>query len=386
MSVGVSGQNQASTGTSVSVTLSPASGSTLVVGAWSAHSSPVITDGTNTYTQQDARSYNGGFDFASLSYSQNITGGSLTITATANQSGPIAIWAVEVPSAKATGGLDGFAGAEVTGSTSTVTGPSVTTVAANATVLEFIAGGGNGAAAPNAATHGTLIDAVNGVFVVGGVSYQAAASAGSYSDTLTFPSQSFFDMVGYTVSVAPAAVTGYSLSSAYGSYALSGQPVAMAPSASILILLANSGTYNYIGAPAVSGYSLAAAAGSFAITGQAIGFSGITPYRLSAAAGSYAIAGVSASFSSSVIHLGQMPDLLGYLFDEALLILQQYKIYVPSALGYFSAFPYTLVFEPSNEPPSTVVAQSIPAGTLNIVANTPMTLTLSEFPMSVAAP
>jgi hypothetical protein len=79
-----------------------------------------------------------------------------------------------------------------------------------------------------------------------------------------------------------------------------------------------------------------------------------------------------------------MPNLIGYDYEDAFLILQQVNIFNPQALGYFGAFPISIIwtFGPK---PSFVLGQSIAAG-LPVATNAPVTLTVAEFPMGVAFP
>lgn len=79
-----------------------------------------------------------------------------------------------------------------------------------------------------------------------------------------------------------------------------------------------------------------------------------------------------------------MPSVVGMEFYEAILELQQVGIFSPGALGYFGTFPIAIIWVPGPFP-GIVQAQSIAPGTF-VPANTPMTLTVSEFPISVAFP
>jgi beta-lactam-binding protein with PASTA domain len=67
------------------------------------------------------------------------------------------------------------------------------------------------------------------------------------------------------------------------------------------------------------------------------------------------------------------------------LVLQQSGAINPNALGYFSAYPITFVWVPSSQPPATVLSQ-IPAQGTTVKVNSPITLTISEFPMAVISP
>lgn len=80
-----------------------------------------------------------------------------------------------------------------------------------------------------------------------------------------------------------------------------------------------------------------------------------------------------------------MPNLVGLELFPAIALLQKLNIYVPAKIGYFGTFPIKAVFVKSNLPASTVTAQSLAEG-LAAPPNTLITLTVSEFPVSVAFP
>ena len=81
-----------------------------------------------------------------------------------------------------------------------------------------------------------------------------------------------------------------------------------------------------------------------------------------------------------------MPYLVGLLYEEAQYVLAHSEILTitPPYQNYFTTpFPITLVWVKSTKPPSTVLAQSIPAG-ITVAINQPMTLTLSQYPMAIS--
>jgi beta-lactam-binding protein with PASTA domain len=80
-----------------------------------------------------------------------------------------------------------------------------------------------------------------------------------------------------------------------------------------------------------------------------------------------------------------MPNLVGLEYLAALAALQSAGIFVPAALGYFGAYPISIVWQRSNLAPGTVLAQS-PLALGYSPVNGPVTLTVSEFPVSVAFP
>jgi hypothetical protein len=94
---------------------------------------------------------------------------------------------------------------------------------------------------------------------------------------------------------------------------------------------------------------------------------------------------ISAALQGGSLAPNIMPNLVGLELYPAIALLQQLKIYVPSKIGYFGTFPIKAVFVKSNLPPGTVTAQSLTAG-LAAPPNTLITLTVSEFAVSVAFP
>lgn len=80
-----------------------------------------------------------------------------------------------------------------------------------------------------------------------------------------------------------------------------------------------------------------------------------------------------------------IPSLVGLEYFEAILVLQQQGIFAPASLGYFGAFPISVIWAQSAVPPGTVLAQVPQPGTF-VPANGPVTLTVSEFPIAVAFP
>lgn len=94
----------------------------------------------------------------------------------------------------------------------------------------------------------------------------------------------------------------------------------------------------------------------------------------------------TASFTNGLIvqaFPGGMPNVVGYLVQEATLILEQSGVLQPKKLNYFSTYPITYHWVRSKQRPSTVLAQSVPVG-MTYTVNMPITLTLSEFPFSVS--
>ena len=80
-----------------------------------------------------------------------------------------------------------------------------------------------------------------------------------------------------------------------------------------------------------------------------------------------------------------MPNVVGLEYQAAQVSLQSAGVLVLGSIGYFGTFPIIPVWQQSKQPPNTVLAQSVSQGT-TVVANQPITLNISQFPMSVASP
>ena len=80
-----------------------------------------------------------------------------------------------------------------------------------------------------------------------------------------------------------------------------------------------------------------------------------------------------------------MPNVVGLELAAAQLALQNAGVLVLASIGYFGTWPITIDWIRSNTPPSTVTAQN-PASGASVAANAPVTLTVSDYPVSVAYP
>lgn len=81
-----------------------------------------------------------------------------------------------------------------------------------------------------------------------------------------------------------------------------------------------------------------------------------------------------------------VPNMVGEELYAALGMLQTNGVLNPSAIGYFGTYPVTVIWVRSSAaPPGTVLAQSIYHGT-NVLQNSLITLTVVEYPISVAFP
>lgn len=90
-----------------------------------------------------------------------------------------------------------------------------------------------------------------------------------------------------------------------------------------------------------------------------------------------------------------MPNVIGVILQQALQILQDAGVLVPSKIGYFGTYPVSVRFIPStsiNEQNATYIgdfgvvhAQSVAPG-IPVVPNSPLVLVCSDFPANVAFP
>jgi PASTA domain len=80
-----------------------------------------------------------------------------------------------------------------------------------------------------------------------------------------------------------------------------------------------------------------------------------------------------------------MPTVVWLELPAAQLALQNAGVLVLSAIGYFGAWPITVIWVPSKSPPGTVLKQNPVAGNF-VPPNGNVILTVSEYPMSVCYP
>ena len=83
-----------------------------------------------------------------------------------------------------------------------------------------------------------------------------------------------------------------------------------------------------------------------------------------------------------------MPSLVGEEYREALGLLESSGIVNPLLIQYYGSYPVTIdwIAPIKGIPAGTVTAQSIYPGTSIQAVNLPITLTVTEFPISVAFP
>lgn len=185
-------------------------------------------------------------------------------------------------------------------------------------------------------------------------------------------------------------VAGFSLSAAGGSYAINGQAVSFSANTAIPNLLAATGTYNLSFAGSSSDFDLVALTGLFAYAGYTAQLVPvISPVSLTAAMGSYSIAAQTALLTFAIhppIPSGRniMPSLIGVLYEDAIYTLEQLNIYAPPTILSINQTPtVTVKFIASNQLPAIVLAQSIAQG-VAAPLGTPVTLTVSEYPIAVS--
>lgn len=84
--------------------------------------------------------------------------------------------------------------------------------------------------------------------------------------------------------------------------------------------------------------------------------------------------------------MATMPNVVGLEYPDALKALVTAGVRV-LPLGYFQADPVTLAWVPRGTvKPGFVTAQSPSSGATGVIANSPVTLTVANYTMSVAYP
>lgn len=146
ISVGSAQADTLASGTSIGVSYTATTGNTLVVACFSYGSiaSHTITDGTNTYTTDKFQSFSASQERVSLAHSASITGGTRTITCTANATAPngMTINVAEYPSG-VTGTVDGTPSGSTSISTGLVDTGGTTTSHANDLLISAVVGSGS---------------------------------------------------------------------------------------------------------------------------------------------------------------------------------------------------------------------------------------------------
>lgn len=197
-----------------------------------------------------------------------------------------------------------------------------------------------------------------------------------------------------TASISPA-ITGRTATFAEGSlnagvvsgpsYTLVGRTAAFTPG-TISAVLPGSVTTQLTGQVATFTQGLPVFAPSYALAASTITSSeGVITFSTSSNI-AFLLGSQTASFTNGLLTQtfpGGMPNVVGYLVQEATLILIQSGVLQPKKLNYFSTYPITYHWVKSDLPPSVVLAQSVPVG-MTYKVNMPITLTLSEFPFSVS--
>jgi beta-lactam-binding protein with PASTA domain len=87
----------------------------------------------------------------------------------------------------------------------------------------------------------------------------------------------------------------------------------------------------------------------------------------------------------SYIPTGNMPNLVGLPLWDAIGLLQQNGILVPASIGYFGTYPISVIWVPASVNRGIVIAQSIAVG-VNVPPNSPVVLTVNDYPIAVAFP
>ena len=183
-------------------------------------------------------------------------------------------------------------------------------------------------------------------------------------------------------------VSGYSLSASYGPFSIAGQAATLSANTSIPALLAACGTYNISLASASSDFDLISAFGSYAYVGKAASLVPVYAAQyLVAAFGAYSIAAqnallVFAQPTPTPAGPNIIPLMVGIFYEQAVYLLEQLNIYSAPTIFSMSQTPtVTVNFIASNQIPGIVLAQSLATGT-PAPLGTPVTLTVSEYPMA----
>jgi hypothetical protein len=222
--------------------------------------------------------------------------------------------------------------------------------------------------------------------------------------TATFSANGSTSAPWYSVTAGFASgAFGGTLNANVGTFSLTGQSATLTLSQiQQLVLLANPGAFDLLGAQSQSLLQQSFDTGVFSWTGRSASFSqstGYTPfvvstgifaltgfdaalqtgnYVFSAFSGTFAISGQNATFT--LIVQGNMPNLVGMDFYQALDALQNAGIYVPGG-PVSTTSSLSVIWAPSTVTPGFVSAQSLAFGT-EVAAGTPLVLTLSQFPFS----
>jgi PASTA domain len=160
------------------------------------------------------------------------------------------------------------------------------------------------------------------------------------------------------------------LTASAGSYSISAPAVGLSYISLSPLLLANSGTYDYIAAPSVSDYSIIPANASYAFSGKAVGLSNLFFAALSAQSGLYTLAAPTVTLG--VGSGNAVPNFIGmeYLAAQSLLIQSGFTNTTPLestvTQGPLSSFGY-------------VIGQSIPAGTVGYPHGVVLQLTVNVY-------
>lgn len=221
--------------------------------------------------------------------------------------------------------------------------------------------------------------------VAEGLSYALTAQSATLTEGIVGQS------VSYTLTGQTATFTEGSITASAGgnvNASLSGQTVT-----STAGTITASVTYAITGQTSTSSEGTLTRALSRTLTAQTVTFAEGTITVTQTGNVTRTLTGLSASFvlgvissSGGVTPKNVMPNLIGLNFSEAQQSLQAAGILNLSTIGYFGTFPITPVFVLSPVAPGIVTGQSIAAGTPLVPVNTPITLTMAEYPFGVACP
>ncbi len=349
--------------------------------------------GSLTSTVACSDSVNGSYGAALLSKQQttdghtayifalpNCAAGTATVTVTSSVSSTLRFAILEYSGAARASIID--ASASAIGATTSISSGSASTTNASDLNFGFITGDGGFAVTPGNMGTGGSANSRQSVATNLYAFDTLPGSTGSYQANGS--SSSAMNWTAIFAAIKPFANT---LPASTGTYAYTGSAVTFKLTSDIPNLLAASGTYNYIGAYSSSDFNVIAANGNYFYAGQAAALVAVaSPVSMSAASGSYSIAAQTAQLTYFVIPAGGFPSLIGQYYWVATLMLQQSGALNPATIGYFGTDPITLKWQKSPLPGGAILAQSVAPGTLNFKTNSPITLTVSEYPMGAVYP
>jgi hypothetical protein len=340
-----------------------------------------VSDGT-TYTQ-DGYFEEGGLAVVILARLANATAGSHSCTVTIPSGTKADLYGttelIEFPpltlDQTATGGAN---------STTPSVGPTSALANANEVLIPVLAGGslGNGGTFPPTGGPGTFTSFYNPSNTsdsCGDADYQVQSS-GTSAVTVSWGTTTFSGKWAAALCTYYAtASSNYSLSCAYGSFALTGIAATLTWNTGIgFTLLANPGAFDFVGAQAISQLSIYPNYGQFALFGQNVILSGASAYIMVASGGVFVETPGNANLTWFVS--GSMPNFVGmdYYTATALAALLGLAPQTPVEVKAKSPIAGTVIAQ--SLAPNTVIVQGMPI-TFSVVGDNLLATAYNEPPM-----